>query len=116
MRQSDPLPTQPGVTVGYLEDACRELATVEIPELNLGLFSGPNTNANKARRSTLANHAAEAANLIALGNIEGAIAQLTILLKKIDGVGPPPDWMIDSPEKTELADEVAELIELLELL
>ena len=46
-------------------------------------------------------------------DIEGAIDELTSLLEKIDGQEPPPDWMDDSPEKTDLAASVSLLIMLL---
>ncbi len=111
----DPLPTDPGVTSGFLEDSSRELGTTAIPALELSLFSGKNNNANKGRRGALANRATEASNLIATGDIQGAIDKLRSLLAKIDGEPSPPDWMDDSPEKTALAEEVAVLISLLEL-
>ncbi len=64
----------------------------------------------------LANRTTEAGNLIAAGDIQGAIDKLDSLLKKIDGEPSPPDWMEDSPEKTELAEGVGLLITLLEFL
>jgi hypothetical protein len=112
----DPLPTTPGVSTGYLEDACWELANVTIPGLDLSLFNGPNANANKGRRGSLANRASDAANAIAAGGYEAAIDHLSSLLDKIDDVSPPPDWMDPSPEKSALADEVRLLIALVELL
>lgn len=112
----DPLPTTPGVTSGFLEDACRELETVTLPGLVRGLFNGPNANANKGRRNSLANRAANAANSIAAGNYAQAIAELESLLDKIDGVTPPPDWISPSLEQAALAAEVALLIDLLTLL
>jgi hypothetical protein len=112
----DPLPTDPGVTSGWLEDATRELATDTIPSLGLILFSAPNANAQAGRRNALANLAAAGANAVAAGQYAPAINQLQNLLDKIDGVSPPPDWMDDSAAKTELATEVQLLIELLEFL
>lgn len=79
------------------------------------MFSGKNNNANKGRRGALANRATEAANLIAAGDIQGAIDKLSSLLAKIDGEPSPPDWMEDSPVKTALAEEVRLLISLLVL-
>ncbi|MCH8880058.1 MAG: thrombospondin type 3 repeat-containing protein [Planctomycetes bacterium] len=111
----DPLPTEPGVTSGFLEDSSRELGTTAIPALELSLFSGKNNNANKGRRGAQANRATEAGNLIAAGDFQGAIDKLDSLLKKIDGEPSPPDWMEDSPEKTALAEDVGLLISLLEL-
>ncbi len=81
----------------------------------MGLFNGPNDNANRGRRNALANRATDAANAIAAGDLQGAIDELTSLLEKIDGQSPPPDWMHDSTEKTALADDVELLISLLEL-
>lgn len=109
----DPLPTEPGVTSGWLEDECRELASIEIPGLALDAFDAPNANAAEGRRNALANRAAEAANALAAGDEATAIAELESLLEKIDGVTPPPDWMTDSPERAALAGEVWLLIDLL---
>jgi hypothetical protein len=36
-------------------------------------------------------------------------------VEQIDGGDPPPDWMVDSPERTALAAYVELLISLLEL-
>lgn len=112
---ADPLPTEPGVTSGFLEDETRELSEEGGP-IDLGEFTGPNNNAVEGRRNALSNRATEAANLIAAGDFDGAIDKLSSLLDKIDGLSPPPDWMDDSPEKTALADEVKLLIDLLVLL
>lgn len=108
----DPLPNQPGVTSDFLEEACRDEADT-ILAINLSSFNGPNANANKGRRTALANRASEAANLIALGDYDGAIATLQSLLDKVDDLMPPPDWMSSSPQKTALAEEIRLLIDLL---
>ncbi len=108
----DPFPTEPAGNPEALEQESRELATL-VEGLDLGLFNGPNNNANKGRRNALANRAVEAANLIAAGDIPGAIDELQSLLAKIDGQTPPPDWMDDSPEKSNLAGELSQLINVL---
>jgi hypothetical protein len=108
----DPLPSQPGVTSGYLEAATRQLSS-DVLALNLSLLNGPNANANKGRRTALANRASDAANLIAQGNYAAATAELNSLLDKIDDEMPPPDWMSSSPAKTALANEVRLMIDLL---
>ncbi len=105
----DPIPNQPGVTSGFLENATRQLASA-ILSLNLNQFNGPNNNANSGRRTALANRASEAANLIAQGHYAGATAALSSLLDKIDDEMPPPDWMSSSPVKTALADQVRLII------
>jgi len=125
----DPQPTQPGVTTGFLEDEARDLAEdILALDLNLNLFSGPNSNANKGLRNSLANRAVEAANKIAAAAeaaavpndalhdqlIQEAIDELSSLLDKIDGQSPPPDWMNPSTEKSDLADRVSLLISLLQ--
>jgi hypothetical protein len=63
----DPTPTMPGVPVSYREDEARDTATAAIPGLDLSEFTGPNANANKGRRGSLANRAANAANSITAG-------------------------------------------------
>jgi len=113
---SDPLPTTPGVTSGWLEEATRTLATRTIPALDPGLLDAPNANARAGRRNALANRAASAANAIAAGDYATAIAELRSLLDKIDGVTPPPDWMVPSAQRDALAGEVVRLIGLLEYL
>lgn len=102
----DPLPTVPGVTTGFLEEQLRALGEF-IDSLSLDLFTGPNANANAGRRNALANRARRAANSIAEGDLAGAEDALESLLQKIDGLGSPPDWMEDGPEKTSLAAEAA---------
>ncbi|HUW82479.1 MAG TPA: thrombospondin type 3 repeat-containing protein [Phycisphaerae bacterium] len=110
----DPLPNEPGVTTGWLEDQTRE-EQQDILDVTLVVFDAPNNNAAKGRRNSLANRAAAAANAIADGNIQQAIDILTSLLEKVDGVTPPPDWLVDSAEKTEMANDVSQLISLLQL-
>lgn len=110
----DPDPLHPGETEDVLEEAARLIRT-QILALDLSLFSGPNNNANRGRRNSLANRANGAAKKIAQGNFEGAIDKLTSLLRKVDDQSPPPDWMHPSPEKTDLAACVAQLIAVIEM-
>jgi hypothetical protein len=42
-----------------------------------------------------------------------AINVLNNLLGFVDGIIPPPDWMDDSDEKTEIANSLIDMIELL---
>lgn len=110
----DPTPLDPGVPPEFLEAETRDLCEA-ILDLDLALFNGPNDNANSGRRNSLANRACNAANAIAVGDLQSAIDLLEALLQKIDGESSPPDWMADSPEKTASADEVSLLIALLPL-
>ena len=50
------------------------------------------------------------ASSIAQGNNSGGVAVLTTILEQIDGESPPTDSMGDSPERTALANTIAELI------
>lgn len=108
----DPYPLDPEVTNDVLEQLARTLCAM-IRDLDLELFNGPNNNANKGRRNALANRAGGAANAIADGDIDSAIASLESLLDKIDGADPPPDWMYESPEKINVAALASQLIALL---
>ena len=81
----------------------------------MGLFNGPNSDANLDRRASLASRANDAANLLEAGDKQGALDELNSLLRKIDDESPPPDWMDDSPEKTDLANQVTDLITLIEI-
>ena len=77
------------------------------------MFNGPNNNANKGRRNALANRACNAANRISNSNPTGAIESLQSALAKLDGDAQVPDWMDNSPEKTDVAANLALLIYLL---
>lgn len=110
----DPLPVTPGVTTEFLEDATRDVAAMIATDQDL-VFNGPNANCNTGRRNSLASRVNEAANAIAAGDTQSAIALLTCVLTKVDGEEPPADWMDDSPEKTALYDEIILLLSLLGL-
>jgi len=110
----DPLPLDPGVTSGYLEDALRELAEW-IDGLPLDVFDAKNDNARAGRRNALSNKANAAANAVHDGDYEDAIAQLESMLLKLDGDPSPPDWIVADPVRAELRDSLELLIELLEL-
>lgn len=109
---TDPTPLVPGVPPEFLDGLARDLCDA-IGSLDLSLFNGPNNNANKGRRNSLANRACSAANAIADNDIDEAIDKLLSLLDKIDGESQPPDWMDSSETKTSLAIDVYILIALL---
>lgn len=108
----DPLPTEPGVTSGFLEDVSRETGDW-ILEWDLDEFTGSTANASKGRRNSLFNRATEASNLIAEGDYAGAAESLRSLLRKVDGQKSPPDWIEPGIEQQELKEAVSLLIELL---
>jgi predicted outer membrane repeat protein len=110
----DPTPNEPGATTGFMEDMARDIS-YEILQLDLDLFKGFLNVFKKHRRNAMAHWANRAARMIARENYDCAILWLKIIRWKIDGVSPPPDWVIDSAEKTELLDEINLLIDLLEL-
>jgi len=108
----DPNPLEPGEVSDELEAAVRNLASL-IADLDPGLFSGPNYNANKGRRNSLATRVRNAANAISKDDFSSAIDLLTGVLEKIDGEEPPRDWMSESLQKTTTAAFVSQLIGLL---
>jgi hypothetical protein len=110
---TDPLPLQPGVPCGFLESTMRSVG-VEIEALSLSLFNGPNANANKGRRNSLATRVQNAANGVCDGQEQNALTNLNGVLEKVDGDEPTPDWMFDSPEKTALRESIELLISLTE--
>jgi parallel beta-helix repeat protein len=110
----DPTPTEPGATSGFMEDMARDIS-YEILQIDLDLFKGFLNVFKKHRQNAMAHWANRAARNIARENYDVAILWLKIIQRKVDGVSPPPDWMIDSAEKTELLDEINLLIDLLEL-
>jgi len=111
----DPYPTDPGGTTSFVEDGLRGLADT-ILGLDLSLFAGPNNNANKGRRNALANRANAAANAVADGDYAEAIDILRDLQKFVDGIQPPPEWMIACAERDAVYDTAEALILLLEYL
>jgi hypothetical protein len=109
----DPYPLDPERTETYIESNLRDLAYF-ILTIDLNLFTGPNNNANKGRRGSLSNRANAAANEVANANYQEAINILLSMFDRVDGVDPPKDWMVDSPDKDDLAVEATLMIELLE--
>ena len=108
----DPLPLNPETPETYVETVLRDLA-YSIPNLDPGLFIGANDKAKAGRRNALSNRVNAPANEVAAGNVQQAIDALGAILGCIDGEEPPSDWMIDSPEKEDLANTVTEMIILL---
>jgi len=111
----DPLPNDPGVTSGYLEDYLRMISGDALA-YDLSLIDAKNNNAAKGRRNALSNKLNSAANAISAGNYVDALDGLTSLLQKLDDDGSPKDWMLPSPEKTLLRSDVEQLIYLIGLL
>ncbi len=108
----DDMPLDPGVSEDLLVQMIRDTADA-IGALDLGLFNGPNNNANKGRRNSLANRIRNAANALSDGDEATALDLLQGVLEKVDDVSPPPDWMDPSPEKTALRQDLEALIVLI---
>ena len=96
---------------GSLRDLC-----LAVEGFDLSLFAATNNNARNGRRNAMCNKLNAAANAMANDQLQEAIDQLQSLRAKIDGASPPPDWMVASPERDGLRQEVDELIELIEAL
>jgi len=111
----DPFPTDPGGTQDFIETSLRDLC-LAVEGLDLSLFAAPNNNARKGRRNAMCNKLNAAANATANDQLQEAIDQLTSLRAKIDGNPQPKDWMVASPQRDNLRQEVDEMIELLGLL
>ncbi len=112
----DPTPTDPGVPDNYIEEALRA-AGATVAAYDLSLFNGANNNAKAARRNALSHRLVSAAKKVAAGHYSAAINILEKLLdNRLDGEPKPRDWMVESPEKQALIDEIALMIGLLELL
>ena len=108
----DPTPLDPGATADWLEDEAIALSEA-VDFLSLAEFNGPNNNANKGRRNSLANRIRNAAKDIRRGDYDSAMDKLDGALAKVDGIEPEPDWMHAGPAQQELADELVLLIGLL---
>ncbi len=110
----DPDPLNPGTLQEIAEAEAREVADT-LSGFLLDQFTAPNNNSNAGRQNALANRANRAGNLIAEGNLAEAVHVLESLLARIDGHGPQPDWMeLDDPARIALAEQVTNLITLLE--
>lgn len=111
----DPFPLTPGVPPEFL--AAMTLAVADdVQTIALGEFLAPNNNARQGRRTALSNNLQDAAQAIENGNYAAALASLTMVANKIDGLSPPPDWMPPGPEKSALYADVQALIFLLQIL
>ncbi|QOJ18511.1 MAG: FG-GAP repeat protein [Phycisphaeraceae bacterium] len=108
----DPTPLQPGAPPVFLEEMARTLGAA-VDGIDLGQFTGPNDNANKGRRNSLANRIRNAANAIAAEDYETAIDLLAGVLAKVDGNPAEPDWMAEGADQEALRDDLALLIALL---
>ncbi|MCH7685264.1 MAG: thrombospondin type 3 repeat-containing protein [Planctomycetes bacterium] len=108
----DPTPFNPGVPEEFLIEIIRMTSDM-IGEINLDSFNGPNDNANRGRRNSLANRVRIAANALALGEEEIALALLFSVLRRIDDVTRPKDWLNPSPEKDALREDIELLISLI---
>jgi hypothetical protein len=73
-------------------------------------FSAPSASAARGRRNAPSSKIVEAANLTAFGNYQGAIGDLTSLLLRLDDDPTPPDWMLPSSERDQLAIDIDNLI------
>ena len=109
----DPLPLTPGVPPTFLAALTLSVAG-DVIALDVGEFLGPNSNAQKGRRTALANNLQEAATAIANGNDDAAVASLMMVLNKIDGAATPPDWMPESEDRDSLYADVQALIVLVQ--
>ncbi len=110
--QIDHDPLTPDEFGEVLEEATR-LLCLSIQELDLSLFNGPNDNANAGRRNSLGTRCSSAANAIADGHFNAAIAVLQSVLERVDGQSPPTDWMDESPEQAGVAADLELIIDLL---
>lgn len=108
----DPTPLDPGVPEEFLIEIIRMTSDM-IGETNVTSFNGPNDNANRGRRNSLANRVRNAANALTLGDEETALDLLFSVLERIDDQSPPKDWMDPSPERDALREDVELLISLI---
>ncbi|MFT5422258.1 MAG: hypothetical protein ACI89L_000015 [Phycisphaerales bacterium] len=109
---NDPTPTVPGVTQEFLEEAARDISDA-IDMVTLASFTGPNNNANSGRQNSLSTRLLHAANMIADGDIDGALNQLGNVLERTDGVSKPKDWIAPGPEQEALKTQIELIIALL---
>ena len=111
----DPLPTEPGVTSGFIEDSLRGFCE-RITGFDLAVIDANNDNARRGRRNAMCNKVNAAANAVAAGDYQDAIDQLNSLLQKLDSDPNPKDWMVDGDEKLGLVREIELMLTLLQML
>ena len=106
----DANPLDPQMSTGALEDGTRTLSSLVdgFPET---VFQANNANAQRGRRNSLSTLIRNAANTLALGDAQAAIALLTAALKRVDGQG--RDWMLPSAERDALESSLVALIQVL---
>jgi hypothetical protein len=99
-------------------DSLSEMAdalAVAIDKLDLALFDAPNATTAAARRDSMATRTYHAADAVDRGRIRAAVALLEGILDQVDGVSPPPDWLLPSPQADALADQVLLMLMLADL-
>jgi hypothetical protein len=101
----DPTPNEPGVSSGVIEDWLR-LSAEDTLDLDLSLFDAPNNNAARGRRLVTAVTLGLAANATSRGRFQLAILELELVLRRLDDQPSPRDWMVASPEKTRLREDI----------
>lgn len=111
---TDPLPTDPGVTVDFLADWAFDLGA-SVRGTDLSEFTGPTNRARRARRAVLSGILSAAGSFIERGNDNVAAFLLTLALRRMDGASPPPDWMAPSPDRDATAFDVELILDLLGL-
>lgn len=108
----DPLPSDPGVTSGFIENQVRSLSESAL-NFSLVVIEAKNANAAKGRRNAIANRLTAVANSVADGNAGDATDQLQSLLNKLDGDAQQRDWMVESTEKDYLVGEIQAVLDLI---
>jgi hypothetical protein len=111
----DDLPTEPGVTTGFIEDSLLVL-TEDVQILPLDGFDAPNANARAGRRHALGNKLQTVARKVANEDWAEALEKiLNDLLPRLDGEPSPADWMVDGEDKLFLYAELEQLAYLISL-
>ncbi len=112
---NDPTPLEPGVPVDYIVATIQETGIV-VGSLPPKLIDANNAKCAAGRIGAMTNKLEAAARLVAAGAYDAAIEELESLLNKLDGERNPPDWILPSSEKEELAAEIQLAISLIEFL
>jgi hypothetical protein len=109
----DPDPTVPGAPPDELAALAEDLAD-ELTEMPTSSIDAPNAKAASGRLGSLVTRLRKAAKAIAEGDFETALELLESVRSRLDGLPNPEDWLLDSPERTELLHQIEALEALLD--
>jgi hypothetical protein len=112
----DDLPLEPGASQDFIVNRIRDVLAVMIADSNVESFDGKNDHQRESRQKHMVKMAEKAAKELSKGHADKALRELNDLLERVDNEPDPDDWMVESQDRSDIADEVALLIDLIQYL